>query len=379
MSAAIDLVATAEAQREDLIARGRAIEEARRLPADVVERLADAGYFRMLVPKAFGGAEVAPSTFVRALAALSAGDAAVGWCAMVGSCTGLLSAYLDPSAASDLWGKDPRLVAAGVFAPTATGKRVPGGWEITGRWSFASGCEHAGVRAGGFVGTTEDGKPIMRQALFDASQTRVHDTWDVVGLGGTGSHDMSVEAAFVPDARVADLEAAPRELTPLTRFPVFGLLAIGVAGVAVGNAQAAVREFTALAGAKKAAHGARPIAQRETVQMDVGRALASLEASLAGLCAAADDIHARTSRGEAVRLEDKLRLRRAATFATHTSAEVATTMHKAGGGAAVYSKCPLGRHLRNALVATQHIMVHEQTYVVAGRATLGLEVSDRGL
>jgi alkylation response protein AidB-like acyl-CoA dehydrogenase len=379
MSAALDLVAMAEAQMEDLAARGRAIEEARRVPAEVVARLSDAGFFRMLVPSAYGGGEVTPSVFIRALAALGSGDAAVGWCAMVGSTAGLLSAYIDPAAAQGLWGADPRLVAAGVFAPTATGKRVPGGWEITGRWSFASGCEHAGVRAGGFVGTTDDGKPVMRQALFDASATRLHDTWDVMGLGGTGSHDISVEATFVPDARVADLDASPTVKTPLTRFPVFGLLAIGVAGVAVGVGQAAVRDLVSLANGKKAMHGSRPISHRETVQLDVGRAQASLEAALAGLCAAADDVYARTTRGDAVRLEDKLRLRRAATFATHTSADVVTAMHKAAGGTSVYNKCPLGRHLRNVHVATQHIMVHEQTYVVAGRGAFGLEVMDKGV
>lgn len=374
----VDLVSSAEGWREELASRGRAIEEARRIPEDVVVRMADAGCFRMLVPQAFGGLETEPSTFVRVLAALAEGDAAVGWCAMVGSCSGLLAAYVAPEAAKALW-SDPRLVAAGVFAPTATGKRVPGGWEVTGRWSFASGCEHAAVRAGGFVGTGEDGKPVVRQALFDAGATRIHDTWDVMGLAGTGSHDMSVEAAFVPDARVADLSAPPLTKTPLTTFPVFGLLAIGVAAVAVGIGEAAVRDLVALATAKKAVYGSRPISHRETVQLEVGRARAALEAAMAGLRAAADDIHARTKRGDAVRLEDKLRLRRAATFATHTSADVVAAMHKAAGGTAVYNKSPIGRHLRNVSVATQHIMVQEQTYVVAGRALLGLEVDERGV
>ncbi len=374
----VDLIGVAEAQREELAARSRAIEEARRVPQDVVERLADAGFFRMLVPRAYGGLETDPATFVRALVALSRGDAAVGWCAMVGSASGLLSAYIDPTEARSIW-SDPRLVAAGVFAPTATGKRVEGGWEITGRWAFASGSEHAAVRAGGFVGEGPDGKPVMRQALFDASATRIHDTWDVMGLGGTGSHDMSAEAVFVPDARIADLDAPPLEKTPLTVFPVFGLLAIGVAGVALGIAEAAVTDLVALATAKKPVAASRPVSHRETVQLEVGRGRAAIEAALAGLCTAADAIHARTLRGEAVRLEDKLRLRRAATFATHTSAEVVTAMHKAAGGTSVYNKCPLGRHLRNVHVATQHIMVQEQTYVVAGRAALGLDVSEKGL
>ena len=373
-----DLISAAQEQRNDLAARGRAIEEARRLPEDVVSRLAKAGFFRMLVPQAYGGLETDPRTFVNALVALASGDAAVGWCAMVGSTAGLLSAYLAPDVARELF-RDPEVVAAGVFAPTATGKRVAGGWEVTGRWSFASGCEHAALRAGGFVGAAEDGAPVLRHALFDARDTRVHDTWDVVGLGGTGSHDVSVEAVFVPDGRIADLEAPAIAKSPLTAFPVFGLLAIGVAAVAVGNAQAALRELVALASAKKPVHASRPISHRETVQVEVGRAEAALEAATASLGAAADDIFARTSRGEAVRLEDKLRLRRSATFAAHASAEVVTTMHKLAGGSAVYNRCPLGRHLRNAYVATQHVMVQEQTYVVAGRAALGLEVSEKGV
>jgi indole-3-acetate monooxygenase len=378
MSGAV-LVEAARGRREDLASRGRAIEVARRIPEEVVRWMRETGFFRMLVPRAYGGLETEPSTMVRVLAALAEGDAAVGWCAMVGSCSGILAAYVDPRGASALWGHDPSLVAAGVFAPTGAGKRVPGGWEVTGRWAFASGCEHASVRAGGFVGTTEEGGTIVRHALFDASATRVHDTWDVMGLGGTGSHDMSVEGVFVPDERIADLEGRPTVETPLTTFPVFGLLALGVAAVSVGIGQAAVRDLVAIAGAKKPAPGARPISQRETVQAEVGRGRAALEASLAGLVAAADDVYARTLRGEPVRLEDKLRLRRAATFAAHTSADVVTAMHKAGGGGAIYNTSPLGRHLRNALVATQHIMVQEQTYVVAGRETFGLDVSPRGL
>ena len=374
----LDLVGVAEGQREDLAARGRAIEASRRIPEEVVERLADAGFFRMLVPRAYGGLEAPPSTFVKTLAALARGDAAVGWCTMVGAASGILAAYLDPAEARALW-SDPRLVASGVFAPTATGKRVAGGWEITGRWAFASGCEHSKVRAGGFVGEGPDGKPIVRHALFDAGATKIHDTWDVMGLGGTGSHDMSAEAVFVPDARIVDLEGPTTEKTPLTVFPVFGLLAIGVAGVAIGIAEAAVTDLVALATAKKPAGGSRPISHRETVQLEVGRALAAVEAAMAGLSSAADDILARTTRGEPVTLEDKLRLRRAATYATHTSAEVVTAMHKAAGGTAVYNKSPMGRHFRDVHVATQHLMVQEQTYVVAGRAALGLDVSEKGL
>lgn len=369
----------AEARRESLASQGRAIEAARRVPEEVVRWMTETGFFRMLVPRAYGGLETEPAAMVRALAALAEGDAAVGWCAMVGACSGALAAFVPPSGAATLWGADPGLVACGVFAPTGQGKRVPGGWEITGRWSFASGCEHARVRAGGFVGAGEDGQPIVRHALFDASSTRVHDTWDVMGLAGTGSHDMSAEAVFVPDDRIADLEGAPTVATPLTTFPVFGLLAIGVAAVSVGIGQAAIRDLVAIAGTKKAVPGARPVSQRETVQEEVGRGRAALEASLASLSVAADAVYARTTRGEPMRLADKLLLRRAATFAAHTSASVVTAMHKVGGGGAVYNTSPLGRHLRNAHVATQHIMVQEQTYVVAGRDIFGLDVNPRGV
>lgn len=369
----------AEARRESLAAGARATEAARRVPEEVVRWMTETGFFRMLVPRAYGGLETEPASMVRVLAALAEGDAAVGWCAMVGACSGVLAAFVPPSGAAALWGQDPSLVAAGVFAPTGQGKRVAGGWEVTGRWAFASGCEHAHVRAGGFVGAGEDGQPLVRHALLDAASTRVHDTWDVMGLAGTGSHDMSAEAVFVPDDRIADLEGAPTVTTPLTTFPVFGLLAIGVAAVSVGIGQAAVRDLVAIAGSKKPVPGARPISQRETVQAEVGRGRAALEASLATLCAAADAVYARTTKGEPVRLEDKLLLRRAATFAAHTSAEVVTSMHKAGGGGAIYNASPLGRHLRNAHVATQHIMVQEQTYVVAGRDVFGLDVNPRGV
>jgi alkylation response protein AidB-like acyl-CoA dehydrogenase len=356
------------------------IEAARTLPADVVDALVREGFMRLCVPRSLGGPELHPADLLATLEALAAGDASAGWCAMIASTSSVLSAYLPPDSAKLVYGAESA-VSGGVFAPRGRALRVAGGFRVSGRWAFASGCSHCAWLMGGcFVEgeggreTLPNGAPDIRLLLFPRDEARIVDTWDVVGLSGTGSHDIEVRDLFVPAGRDVSLLAdRPRETGALYAVPPFGLLAVGVAAVALGIGRRAIDELTALAREKTPAFGQRRLGERPVVQLRVAEATAELGGARAGLVAAIDVAWRAAESGAALPLAERAALRAAATHAVRASARVAASMYDLGGGTAIYRASALQRCLRDAHVVKQHAMVAEGTLELAGRVLLGLD------
>ena len=348
----------------------RVIETGRRLPPEVVEALATAGLFKALVPRDYGGGEHPIGELVDALETLARVDGSAAWCAMIGATSGLISAYLAPETARELF-DDPRAISAGIFAPFGKARAVEGGYRVSGRWPFASGCQHATHVMGGVM-IAREGKPEMRSMVFAKEDVRVHDTWDVAGLRGTGSHDVEVEDAFVPEARTLSLLGPPRHEGTLYRQPLFGSLAAGVAAVALGLARGALEELVTIAKTKRIGPE-RTMASRELVQRDVGMAWGALDAAKATLVVALDANAREVERDGAASLQTRARLRLAACHATKESAKVVDLAYEHGGGAAIYATSSLQRAKRDVHVATQHLMVSGTSATLAGRALLGLD------
>lgn len=348
----------------------RVIETGRRLPPEVVDALATAGLFKALVPRDYGGGEHPVGELVEALETLAAVDGSAAWCAMIGATSGLISAYLPPETARELFA-DPRAISAGIFAPFGKARVVDGGYRVSGRWPFASGCQHATHVMGGVM-IAREGKPEMRSMVFAKEDVRVHDTWDVAGLRGTGSHDVEVEDAFVPEARTLSLFGPPVHEGALYRQPLFGSLAAGVAAVALGLARGALDELVTIAKTKRIGPE-RTMASRELVQRDVGVAWGTLDAARATLVAALDANAREVERDGAASLQTRARLRLAACHATKESAKVVDLAYEHGGGAAIYATSSLQRAKRDVHVATQHLMVSGTSATLAGRALLGLD------
>jgi alkylation response protein AidB-like acyl-CoA dehydrogenase len=375
-----ELAARAESTAAALRGESGRIEAARTLPAEVVDALVRGGFTRLCVPRSLGGPELHPAELLQVLEALAAGDASAGWCAMIASTSSVLAAWLEPEVARLVYAP-PDAISGGVFAPRGVAKRVPGGFRVSGRWAFASGCSHCAWLMGGcFVEgdagreATAGGALDIRLLLFPREEAKILDTWDVVGLSGTGSHDIEVRDLFVPEGRDVSLLAdRPRERGPLYAFPVFGLLAVGVAAVGLGVARRAILELSELAREKAPALGRRRLAERALTQARVAGAEAELGAARAGLAAAIDAAWRAASVGGAIPLEGRARLRLAATFAARASARIASAMYDLGGGSSIYRASALQRCLRDAHVVTQHAMVGEGTYELAGRVLLGLE------
>ena len=360
-------------------ARSAEIERLRRLPLDLVDDLAKAGVFRLLVPRSLAGHEADVPSLLAVIEELSAADGSTGWCAMIGATSGLVSGYLEPSVAREIYG-DAGAISGGVFAPRGKARLQGDVYVANGRWAFASGCEHCTYLMGGCVimegeepKRGADGAPESRMLLFPPSQARIHDTWDVAGLRGTGSHDIEVRELQVPVARAVSIVTdRPRAAGALYRFPIFGLLALGIAAVAIGVARRSIEELQALARDKTPTGARRRLAERAAVQADVARATAEVEAArsyVADVVGAAEEEAERGALGAQTRVS----LRLAATHATLASAAAVDRMYDAGGGTSVYAASPLQRCFRDVHVATQHVMVAPPTLELTGRMLLGLD------
>ncbi len=362
-----------------IAARGAEIEAGRRLPADLAASLAEAGVFRMLVPAAVGGLECDPATALAVLEMLGRADASVGWCAMIGATAALPAGYLAPDVAREIFGA-PGVIAGGVFAPMGRAVREGENYRVSGRWAWGSGSANCHWLGGGCV-ILEGGKPRLltsgvaetRMLLFPAREARLHDTWHVAGLNGTGSGDFEVTDILVPASRsVSFVVDAPTAAGPLYKFPVFGLLALGIAAVMLGNARAAIDDLVALAGAKTPSGSRRPLAERAGAQIALSQAEAQWRAARAFVFAAVAECWRKAQAGQALSVEDRAGLRLAATFATRTAADVTRAMYDLGGGSALFLTSPLQRRFRDAHAGTQHMMVAAPTYELTGRVLMGL-------
>ena len=354
-------------------AQAERIERDRRLPVELVRTLARAGVFRLCVPRALGGEEATPELLVAVLEALARADGSTGWCAMIGATSGVTSGYLPEPEARAIFGGSPEVIAGGVFAPMGSATRESADYRVTGRWRFASGCQHCDWLMGGCI-IRDDGPSRARMVLFPAGDAEIVDTWTVSGLRGTGSHDMVVRDLRVPVTRsVSITDERPVAEGALYAFPVFGLLAIGIAAVALGIARGALDEIERLATEKTPTAGRRLLAERPVVQAQIAEAEATAGASRAFLRETVDEAWSTARAAGAIPMPLRGRLRLAATHATAASARAVDVAYTAGGGTAVYAESPLQRAFRDIHVVTQHMMVAPATWELAGRVLLGVD------
>ena len=363
---------------EEIKRRSPEIELARRLPADLVEKLVQTGVFRLCVPRSLGGQEAPPAKLLHAIETVAAFDGSVGWCVMIGATSGMTAAYLEPATAREVYG-DAQVVTGGVFAPKGRAAIDGDDYLVSGRWQWASGSSHCGWLMGGCL-VTENGKPRLlegglpeaRMVLFPASDAAIDDTWHSSGLCGTGSNDMEVKGLRVPRRRSSSIATdKPFETGALYVFPIFGLLALGIAAVGLGLARRAMHELSVLAGGKVPTGAQRALIERPAIQAEFARAEAQFRSARSFYFEAVDQAWEKAQADGAISVEARARLRLAATHATEASAKVVDAMYNLGGGSSVYRASPLQRCFRDVHVVTQHMMVAPATWELAGRAMLG--------
>lgn len=355
------------------------IEADRRLPPILVNALAEAGFFRLLVPRTMGGLETDLPTILEIFEEMAKVDGSVGWCTMIGATGGLVSAYLHADIAQTIYGSDPRVITGGALAPTGKAVAVNGGYRVTGRWQFNSGCQHCAwlmgtclIYDGDIQRKGTHGEPVATMMLFPATDATIIDTWAVSGLRGSGSHDIVVNDIFVPDGYHASLTSDhPYQKGPLYRFPTFGLLAVSVASVALGMARGAIDTLKELAPKKRLTTTRKRMAEREVVQMQVAQAEGLLRSGRAFLFDTVQQVWDDVVAHNAPTLEQRALLRLAATQAATQAAQAIDLMYTAAGASAIWANNPLQRHFRDVHVVTQHAILSAPIYEMTGRVFLG--------
>lgn len=375
-----DPLARAREVAPALDAAADTIEETRRIPEPLLTGLHDARLFRMLLPRAFDGDQVEPGTYLLALEELARHDGSVAWNIFVGNSSALIAAFLEPETARTIYA-DPRTVVAWGPPNEETVRAVPGGYQVNGRWDFASGSRQANwmgvhcqvVEPDGSLRLNDAGRKTIRSLLFPADQATLLDTWDTVGLRGTASDSYTVKDIFVPEAFSSTREdpSLRREKGPLYAFPQQGLYAVGVAGVGLGLARAMLDDLVALTG-EKTPRGLPRLADTPAVQGGVARAEAKLGAAraylletLAGVYAQADDV-------EPITVPERARVRLATSHAIANSVEVADYVYKAAGITAIFPSNPFARRFRDIHTLSQQIQSREAHFEAVGQVLLGV-------
>ena len=354
-------------------ARAAEIEAARRVPADLLDRLKAAGCFRLLLPADHGGAGSDLAAALPVYEELARADASTAWVTLLGGATWIDLSSLPRQTFDALYSPGADTIVAGVFNPTGTARPADGGYVVDGRWSFASGCEHADWFYGNCIDASR-GEPQLRIAVLPPEEISIEDTWSVSGLRGTGSHDVVVRGALVPAERTLALFADPPCIdSPLVRIEVPAAAALLMGSLAVGVAQAALDDVIDLAAGKTPLLSPTTLAANPRFQHVLGEADVQLRAARSLLQADAAAVWAATETGGEMTLPMRARARSAGVHAVTAAAAVVDAAYRAAGGSAIYDSSPLQRRLRDSRSLTQHFLVKDDTLTTCGAVLAGLE------
>lgn len=359
------------------------IERERELPRPLFEALADAGLFQLALPRSLGCAEIDLPTYVQVVEELGRADASTAWTVNQGAIFATYAARMPAEVTRAIWIDPPRAVVANTPLVTARAVAVPGGYRVSGRQGFSTGCRHATWLAAqaqliehGAPRLLTDGRPEVRYLFVPVAEARIEDTWLVHGLRGTGTHHFILDDVFVPEERTVLVDAPSLyEHGPLYRIPRTLVFASGDAAVALGVARAAIDAFVELASAKTPRATVGLLRDQPMVQADVGFAEARLRSGRALLTETVRETWAAATSG-AVALEHRAALRLAATHTIWLAAEVVDAMYQASGPTAVYEDHPLQRYFQDIHVITQHIQARRAHYALIGRYRLGVELAE---
>ncbi len=360
-------------------------DAARELPRPLFEALADAGLFRLALPRALGGSELDLPTYVQVIEELGKADASTAW--VVNQCAifATYAARMPREVARAIWIDTPRSVVANTPLPSAQASVVPGGYRVTGRQGFSTGCRHAAWLAA-HATIVENGKPRLDQGqpetrymFVPAADAELLDTWRVHGMRGTGTHHFAVNDVFVPAERTVLSVTAPLlETGPLYRIPRTMLFASGDAAAALGMARTSLETFFELAGAKTPRAMQALLRDQSMIQVGVGQAEAHLRSGRAFLAEAVREIWTAATAGS-VTLDHRATLRLATTHGIRLAAQVIDIVYNAAGVTAVYDENLLQRHFQDIHVITQHLQGRLAHYELVGRYWLGLPIDEMRL
>ncbi len=362
------VISRAEALRPTIEAASNDIEDGRRLPPALLDKLHEAKLFRLLLPRSYGGQETDPITFFHVIETVARGDASAAWClGQAGGCA-MTAAYLAPEVAQEIFGQDPRAVLAWGPGPKARAVAVEGGYRVTGTWAFASGGRHATwigchapiFNADGSPARGASGRQIERVLLVPSSAVKWTDIWHVVGLRGTASDqfeakDMFVRADHSFSRDYHDPVNERRENGPLYRMTAMTCYEVGFAGVALGIARGALATFIDTARNKIPRGTKSPLRDSTVVQTGLAQAELGIRTARAYLLQSIAEIWKEISAGGSLTVEHRITIRGASTNAIHKAREAVDFAYNAAGATAIFESHPLERRFRDIHTVTQQL------------------------
>ena len=355
-----DLLARASALVPALRGRAAQAEELRRLPDESVDDVLASGLYRLGVPARFGGLDVDYGLALDVASELARGCPATGWCYGLWAAHAWLVGYWPLPAQEEVFGRDPdALCSSSLGVGRSTCVPADGGYRVTGRWEFSSGCDHAAWVMLGVPGIGE-----RNWALVPRGDFKIVDTWFVSGLRGSGSKDIVVNDAFVPSHRVLDVTTAGDgdyggwELHRQHRYraPITVLLGWDLVAPLMGIARGMIDEFTArLAGSV----GPGRTAESPAIHLRLSQASAEVDAAQALMQRDVRQILDRAAAGDGYPALERARYRRDKAFITQLCLQAVNRLFDVSGGHALFDSVALQRHHRDA-----HAAAHRDTLIM---------------
>lgn len=362
---------------------GAEMDRRREVTPEVVEALVQADLLRLLLPRSLGGQEIHLLEYARTIEALGHADASVGWFINQSNVSSSTSAAAMPhDAALAVFGKPNVGLAWGARHNRSKAIKVPGGYRLSGTWSFASGGRHTtwlGAHSAiqnpdGTPNLRQDGRPDDRSFVFLRSEARIIDDWQVLGLRGTGSDSYTVEDLFVPDERAPARDALEErvEKGPLYTIGSTLLYATGFCSVTLGIGRRLFESYVTLARGKHSRASPSAMAVNQANQREIGQMEAKLSAARAFLHEAAVEAYEAAAAGR-LTLDHRIRLRLATTHGMNEATDVSVAAYRAAGTTAIMNAAPFERRFRDALSASQHLQAMMPHVEMVGRHILGVE------
>jgi alkylation response protein AidB-like acyl-CoA dehydrogenase len=373
-----DLLETARAFRSRILPERERIEASRRLPEDLARELAQAGFFRIFLPKPYGGLDLAPIEAMEVFEELAQANASVAWCVWNGN-THWTAAQLTPAAARTIHA-DADVITANSTRASGAARAVAGGYQVSGRWSLVSGCELAAwmvllcvVHDGATPRLTPAGVPETRFMVLPRAACEIIDTWTVGGLRGTGSHDVVVRDVFVPidfGSGFTDPYVLPQ---PRYRIPPFSRVIPGLGAMALGIARTAIETFTEIAGAKTPARTTQMLRDNHGAQVRVSQAESLVRSARLFLLDSLEHLWSTLLATGEVSMEARAHARLAASHAVSSAVQAVDLLYVGAGASSLYVGCPLEQAFRDVHAITLHIGVNPRVMESTGRVLFGLE------
>lgn len=370
-----------------LAARAAEGDVLRRIPDATIADFKEAGFFRMLQPSRWGGYEVEPGVFFDVQMAIAAACPSSAWVLGVVGVHAWQLALFAEEAQREVWGEDTSMLISSSYAPTGKITRVDGGYRVSGRWSFSSGCDHCQwVFLGGFAPPESEGKPAdMRTFLLPRRDYRIDDTWHVMGLKATGSKDIVVEDVFVPEHRTHRLidgfkRRSPGNsvnTAPLYRLPFGQIFVRSVSTSAIGAAEGALRAYRDAAAKRIAASDGAKVAEDPSTQIVCARAAAAIDEVRLVLHRNMDELMALVRAEQDIPVDRRVALRYDSSNAVVKCVEVVDALFTASGGRAIFEGSPIQRFFLDVHAARAHYANNpDKPGRNAGGVQLGLKNQD---